>query len=158
METAGTRVCCFIKVCSISPLHGGWQESGMCPVCAFSLLLSALLCRETRCAPSHTASPSPSPSPSRSTPLRVPARREAATGCQAGAGLPPHGTGLRDRRLPPVGPAIPAGPGSTPRKTANEGGAGFAATDTPERASLQGKDGFSSFSHVGREIGFPGAV
>lgn len=35
-------------------------------------------------------------------PLHVPARRQAATGCQAGAGLPSHGPGRRDRRLPPL--------------------------------------------------------
>lgn len=100
--------------------------------------------------------PVPIPSPSRSTPLRVPARREASTGCQAGAGLPSHGTGLRDRRLPPVGRAIPAGLGSTSGETANEGQG--LLSPTPPSAPLQGKDGFSSFSHVGRETRFPGAV
>lgn len=87
----------------------------------------------------------------------VPARREAATGCQAGAGaaFPPN------RAAGPAavarGTGDPGGPGEHASENCKRG-AGFAATDTPEHASLQGKDGFSSFSHVGREIRFPGAV
>lgn len=124
----------LVQVCTVllKPVEfmAGWRVAGVRHALGLQLLptpdSSALL--RVSLGEALCASP---PSPAMRCPLRrgpaplpprVPARRAAATRCQAGAGLPAEQPGAGPLSgVWRAGPANAAGLGRKPRKTANEG-------------------------------------